>query len=596
MKGPSRKEDSPSGSAKTYESKVGKLKQRMSSQMQQQVAPVTYDEAKATCKARKRKERQESISSLYQERKVIRLNKVYYRSNSEERPTQKKLVESKSNIRRVSSSEDFQRPGATDRASLSPHRGGSSEKTLTYDDCEHEKRRSHERFARPLTLKSKKHPHKRLRVRYLSRTKCKPELPTDTKDHHKKSNTLQCASDKTTDFLDAHSNDGQRDRSPSPTHRSVSPVLDLSTLHEQVDSNEPMLSQSRQVTETTETMPSLSVATNRLLSSPRNSIIATHRIYLDPDIPKMISSLDQKLQSPVDEKCQKLAKQINSVKKKIKKYEGEFENKHGFKPSYVEKMSDKNMKKLYSELSKLKKEQKQLTEMSSTCTLIPGEETKSEKMSCLETTVSEIEKKLTTKRETAGRSYRIEEMTPEQLMDEKVAIQKALLYLEATHGRPNTKENRDIVRPFYDRYRTLKRLVVKISTPNSSGNELATIHENEAMNFITPTSSSQSNDTESEKTATMLPSISTDSDTDSSIGENLHSLPRSELLQQLKVVTEEKKELRRTIKQFEMEMQMKTGRMIQKEDKVSMETVYLTYKKTKAKYRLLEALVGKASS
>lgn len=127
---------------------------------------------------------------------------------------------------------------------------------------------------------------------------------------------------------------------------------------------------------------------------------------------------------------------------------------------------------------------------------------------------------------------------------------------------------------------------------SASGNELATIHENEAMNFITPTSSSQSNDTESEKT-TVLPSISTDSDTDTSIGENLHSLSRAELVQQLKVVVEEKKELRRKIKEFEMEVQLKAGRMIQKEDKTPMDSVYATYKKTKAKVRLLEALVGK---
>lgn len=54
-------------------------------------------------------------------------------------------------------------------------------------------------------------------------------------------------------------------------------------------------------------------------------------------------------------------------------------------------------------------------------------------------------------------------MTSEQLMDEKVAIQKALLYLESIHGRPNGKEDRDIVRPFYDRYRVLKRMVAKLS-------------------------------------------------------------------------------------------------------------------------------------
>lgn len=113
------------------------------------------------------------------------------------------------------------------------------------------------------------------------------------------------------------------------------------------------------------------------------------------------------------------------------------------------------------------------------------------------------------------------------------------------------------------------------------------------MNFITPTSStSQSNDTESEKT-TLMPSGSTDSDTDSSIGENLHSLTKEELLEQIKVVTEEKKDLRRKIKEFELDVQLKTGKMIQKEEKAPMETVYATYKKTKAKLRLLEALVGK---
>lgn len=91
----------------------------------------------------------------------------------------------------------------------------------------------------------------------------------------------------------------------------------------------------------------------------------------------------------------------------------------------------------------------------------------------------------------------------------------------------------------------------------------------------------------------MIPSVSTDSDTDSSIGENLHALTKDELLEQIRICTEEKKELRRKIKEFELEVQLKSGKMIQKEDKAPMENVYSTYKKTKAKLRLLEALVGK---
>lgn len=91
-----------------------------------------------------------------------------------------------------------------------------------------------------------------------------------------------------------------------------------------------------------------------------------------------------------------------------------------------------------------------------------------------------------------------------------------------------------------------------------------------------------------------MPSGSTDSsDTDSSIGENLHALTKDELLEQTRIVTEEKKDLRRKIKEFELEVQLKTGKMIQKEEKTPMENIYAAYKKTKAKFKLLEALVGK---
>ncbi|KAJ8960870.1 hypothetical protein NQ318_020169 [Aromia moschata] len=592
MKGPTRKEEvAPKAATRLdYDTKVGKVKRMMiaaSLANKPQTIPTTYDEAKASCKARKRKERQESISSLCQERKVIR-------SNSEERPAQKKYMENK-NMRRVSSSEDFQKSASTEKLSVSPSRMGKNEKTLAYDDCEHERRRSHERFARPLTLKSKKHPNKRLKVRYASRTRYKPELPIDGKD--KKTSLSQDHEAAPEESENGTPPRGRPREVPSPTATPVSPVLDFSTLHEQIDCSEPVLSHTtRQISENTETMPSLSVASNRLLSSPRNSIIATHRIYLDPDVPQMTVSLDKKPQNPVDERLQKLTKQINSMKRKVKKFEADFEVKYGFKPSHVEKMNDKAMKKVYADLGRLKKEQKQLNEVSASCSLINGAECKSSGGASpldLQSTVDEIEKVsgqegdgeqgLLAGGDEARTAHRREDRHPE-----------GPALLESIHGRPNNKEDRDLVRPYYDRYRTLKRMVAKVEASNASGNELATIHENETMNFITPTSSSQSNDTESEKTA-ILPSISTDSDTDTSIGENLHALSRSELVQQLKAVTEEKKELRRKIKEFEMEVQLRAGRMIHRDDKAPMEGVYVAYKKTKAKVRLLEALGREAN-
>lgn len=52
----------------------------------------------------------------------------------------------------------------------------------------------------------------------------------------------------------------------------------------------------------------------------------------------------------------------------------------------------------------------------------------------------------------------------EQLLQEKTAVQKGLLYLEGMFGRPYSKEERDLARPLYDRYRQIKRLLNRNSS------------------------------------------------------------------------------------------------------------------------------------
>lgn len=118
-------------------------------------------------------------------------------------------------------------------------------------------------------------------------------------------------------------------------------------------------------------------------------------------------------------------------------------------------------------------------------------------------------------------------------------------------------------------------------------NELATIHEHETMDFISQPSPA----VEIEQTDKLK--SSTDSDTDTSIGENLHALTLDELEDQKRTTCEEKKQLRRGLKEFENDFQLKNGRKLQKDDKQSMETVYSSYKKAKAKLRLIEALIEK---
>lgn len=53
-----------------------------------------------------------------------------------------------------------------------------------------------------------------------------------------------------------------------------------------------------------------------------------------------------------------LMKNINTIKKKIKRYEEEFEATAGYRPSHSEKMKHKEIKRYMSELSKARKELK----------------------------------------------------------------------------------------------------------------------------------------------------------------------------------------------------------------------------------------------
>lgn len=200
-------------------------------------------------------------------------------------------------------------------------------------------------------------------------------------------------------------------------------------------------------------------------------------------------------------------------------------------------------------------------------------------------------------------------MTADQLVQEKTAVQRALLYLESLYGRPNTREERDAARLLYNRYRIIKRLVNRSASISGSGinnpSELPTILEHEAMAFtvaaisLTPPPS----DTEALSNVTSAidsptdPSTlvsSTDStDTSSSINENVHEMSLDELTHSLETIRDEKKRLRRTIKEFEEVFEEQNGRKMLKSDRSIIEDTYALYKQKKAKLRLLDALMRK---
>ncbi|TGZ55773.1 hypothetical protein CRM22_010320 [Opisthorchis felineus] len=70
-------------------------------------------------------------------------------------------------------------------------------------------------------------------------------------------------------------------------------------------------------------------------------------------------------------------------------------------------------------------------------------------------------------RRRCGRPELLSLLTAEQIRQEKIDLQKGLLYFEQLHGRPQNPESKRIMRPFYERYRQVKRLLRAIEKENA---------------------------------------------------------------------------------------------------------------------------------
>lgn len=201
-------------------------------------------------------------------------------------------------------------------------------------------------------------------------------------------------------------------------------------------------------------------------------------------------------------------------------------------------------------------------------------------------------------------------MTPDQLVDEKSSIQRALLYFESMFGRPGTTEERDAARPLYDRYRLLKRLVNRNNSISGLIPELPTILENEALalsgsgivtpstDFSPPSAHSAIQSPSDSSTSTSIDANILSAHATTTFQENfqLHSMSVKELYGHFDAVREEKKQLRRTIKEFEHNFEELNGRKMLKSDRTVIDDTYTLYKEKKAKLRLLDALVKKQMS
>ena len=202
------------------------------------------------------------------------------------------------------------------------------------------------------------------------------------------------------------------------------------------------------------------------------------------------------------------------------------------------------------------------------------------------------------------------------MVQEKTAVQHGLLYFESLYGRPSTKDERDAARPLYDRYRQLKRLVSRSVTMTGSclggAPELPTILEHEAMVFeATPLQYSSNNSTETTNSPTtdsqqQVTTASSDESTTTTTttntataqqeNQNVSFLTIEQLWENLDKTREEKKLLKRIIREFETVFEEQNGRKMLKSDRKTIEDTYAQYKEKKAKTRLLQALIKKQIS
>ncbi|ALC40552.1 CG6424 [Drosophila busckii] len=328
-----------------------------------------------------------------------------------------------------------------------------------------------------------------------------------------------------------------------------------------------------------------------------------------------------------DERLKAINRRVTALKKKLVQLEYALEQRLGYRPSQAERLNDKYMKNALAELSKLRKERHELKTdpiaalglklgTGSGVGIASGGLEATKKLERMKNTLAEIAQNLSEKRVQCKRSQLLEELTSDQLVQEKSAVQHALLYFESLYGHPITKEERDAARSLYDRYRQLKRLVARsIMFGGGSGvPELPTILEHEAMVFestSTPLQYSSNNSTETTNSPSdsMAPNAlthtaSSDESTTTTTTttteqqqpqlENIAALSLDQLWEQLERVRDEKTLLKATIREYEAIFEEQNGRKMLKPDRKSLETeTYAQYKEKKAKVRLLQALIKK---
>jgi len=212
----------------------------------------------------------------------------------------------------------------------------------------------------------------------------------------------------------------------------------------------------------------------------------------------------------------------------------------------------------------------------------------------------------------AGRPESLDEMSGEELQEEKGDMQKQLNIYERIHGLQDRQENRNVMAEVYERYRLVLRLTRRYSSPRCSVTSLTlgSIPEDQTL--------------EMSGSEEITLDHHNDRKTKNICGENwselsivqlfkkpdevedfehlrreefskYHTMTKFDLMAALRSLKNEKKEYRKKIKRIGDKFERDNGRNFTKEDRETLDE-YKLYKQVKHKIRFIDALLCKFST
>ncbi|NXG68866.1 FA13C protein, partial [Baryphthengus martii] len=290
-----------------------------------------------------------------------------------------------------------------------------------------------------------------------------------------------------------------------------------------------------------------------------------------------------------------LTKHLQSLKRKIKKYEEKFEQEKKYLPSHGDKTSNPEVLKWMNDLARGRKQLKDLKLRMS------------EEQNCTSRAPRRNDHCESTGTTKEAGTQEATSMEPAPSVEETMdSVFRQLKEKRQHFHLPDTikvtKQEKGLMKPLYDRYRIIKKILAAPSLittiqeeedsdedHSQSSHELSSgpisclpvdehlcySQEDSEPTYVSPLD---------EKKVFRQTALSMSS---------LHEATMPVLLEHLRETRADKKRLRKALREFEEQFYKQTGRSPQKEDRVPMAEEYSEYKHTKAKIRLLEVLISK---